>query len=611
MNRVARRVCDGLVSRATSSSNSFGANSLVPLPLTTATSSIGRRTLFLSFQRPRSVFTRVKVNGFDRPARVMSGPAKRIRQIANTLSDARTMATAASLKAGSSDSKQSNPGGPQTRLPNTDVFSRKLQSARVFVLNRPKALNSLTLQMVYQMLPQLQVWETADLCKVIVLTSGEGSKAFCAGGDVKAVVQDAQEGPEGFVNALKFFEEEYRLNHLIGTLTKPFVAIMNGITMGGGVGLSVHAPFRVATENTVFAMPETAIGLFPDVGGSFFLPRLDGELGTYLGITGKQLKGEEVFFAGIGTHYIPSARLPMLMNRLAELETSEIEAVNMVLEEFVAETSISKWRNWSLGGKVLEAIQKCFRFNSLEEIIAELEATAKGNSNATTEVSKWAGATLETMKTMSPTSMKVTLEQLRRGRKKNFAECFQQEFRLVQQCLRSKDFIGGVAHKLINKSKEPPTWSISWEEMSKLTPEVIDALYFSNEVPGESGYTPHRLELGRAWSYFDYPHRPLSGLPTELDVYRAVQGRARKLGSAEPKTKQEVLEFFLLNWGGYDASMMGPYNLRPRITIEGGFGRGKVGLVEKVTTILESRCDEQQGKLSWTGPLPYDPAPTV
>ena len=144
------------------------------------------------------------------------------------------------------------------------------------------------------MKPQLQAWEKSDLCSVIVI-GNEGSKVFCAGGDVKQVVRQLMsKDPAQKAAALSFFEQEYQLNHMLGTLKKPLVAVLNGITMGGGVGLSVHAPFRIATEHTVFAMPETAIGLFPDVGGSFFLPRLDGYLGTYLGLTGHMLKGQEV-----------------------------------------------------------------------------------------------------------------------------------------------------------------------------------------------------------------------------------------------------------------------------------------------------------------------------
>lgn len=208
--------------------------------------------------------------------------------------------------------------------------------------------------------------------------------------------------PVEAAEALKFFELEYQLNHYIGILKKPFISIMNGITMGGGVGISVHAPFRIATEKTLFAMPETGIGLFPDVGGSFFLPRLDGELGTYLGLTGARIKGEEVFMAGIATHYIPSARLPTLLTRLTELETEELDVINNILEEFVADSDLEQWKTWSLGGEIGNAIDRCFKYDTLEEIVEALEK----------EGSEWANKTLDTLKEMSPTSLKVCFVEM-------------------------------------------------------------------------------------------------------------------------------------------------------------------------------------------------------
>ncbi|KAJ3035375.1 hypothetical protein HDV00_004019 [Rhizophlyctis rosea] len=231
--------------------------------------------------------------------------------------------------------------------------------------------------MIHTIRAQLEVWEQSDQCHAIVFTNADGAKAFCAGGDVKECIRVAES--QGVPAALEFFEEEYKLNHLIGTSKKPIISIMNGITMGGGVGLSVHAPFRIATENTLFAMPETAIGFFPDVGGSFFLSRLDGSLGPFLGLTGHRLKGEEVFLAGIATHFVPASRLKSLLNRLAELETDEIDVVNAAIEEFVGEfgrtagrnllaiyksvaaagdPSLEKWQNWSLGGEVGAAIDR-------------------------------------------------------------------------------------------------------------------------------------------------------------------------------------------------------------------------------------------------------------
>lgn len=173
-----------------------------------------------------------------------------------------------------------------------DVLFKTIYGVRTIELNRPKKLNSLNGSMARKILPRLKEWEKSQLANVIVI-KGSG-RAFCAGGDVAALAMENKEGPAGQQRSKDYFALEYKLDHVIATCSKPYVAFMDGITMGGGVGLSVHAPFRIATENTVFAMPETTIGFFPDVGASFFLPRMDGETGTYLALTSEQLKGVNV-----------------------------------------------------------------------------------------------------------------------------------------------------------------------------------------------------------------------------------------------------------------------------------------------------------------------------
>ena len=176
----------------------------------------------------------------------------------------------------------------------------------------------------------------------VILISGAGSKAFCAGGDVAELAKQNATA-EGQKQSSDYFGLEYQLDHLIATYSKPYIAIMDGITMGGGVGLSVHAPFRIATEKTVFAMPETTIGFFPDVGGSFFLSRLDGEIGNYLSLTSERLQGVQVLYAGIATHYIDSSVLGLLTTRLGELVFKDyatlperLELVNSTISEFTS-----------------------------------------------------------------------------------------------------------------------------------------------------------------------------------------------------------------------------------------------------------------------------------
>lgn len=211
--------------------------------------------------------------------------------------------------------------------------------------------------------------------KSLVIVKGAGGKAFCAGGDVRSLVESPPSAGE------EFFRCEYTLNHLIGTYTIPYIAFIDGITMGGGVGISVHGKYRVATEKTMFAMPETAIGLFPDVGGSHFLPRLEGKLGYYLGLTGVRLKGKDVLKSGIATHYCESSALPSLENELVESSGyADVEAT-------LAKYSIKDDSEFVLS-KNLKQINHCFDASTAEEIIAKLENDGSEWALKTKEVSQ-------------------------------------------------------------------------------------------------------------------------------------------------------------------------------------------------------------------------------
>jgi len=214
----------------------------------------------------------------------------------------------------------------------------------VITLNRPKALNAVNLDMVREVTKYLKAWERT---KKLVIVKGAGDKSFCAGGDVRAIVEA---GPTE--ESKSFFREEYQMNALIGSYRIPYIAFIDGITMGGGVGLSVHGKYRVATERTMFAMPETAIGLFPDVGGSYFLPRLQGKLGLYLGLTGFRLKGEDVLRAGVATHYCDSSKLNDLEKALINCKDI-IEIPNILSafsslpsKEFILQENMEKINNY-------------------------------------------------------------------------------------------------------------------------------------------------------------------------------------------------------------------------------------------------------------------------
>ncbi|KAI8619896.1 ClpP/crotonase-like domain-containing protein [Chytriomyces sp. MP71] len=472
------------------------------------------------------------------------------------------------------------------------VIARRESNMRLLLLNRPAALNALSVNMIHLMTPQLKVWDESDATKSILLTSIEGSRSFCAGGDVRAMLPAKSKKAADLAMAMKFIESEYRLNHLTGTLKKPYISLMNGIAMGGGIGISVHGPFRIATENTLFSMPETNIGLFPDVGASFFLPRLDGELGTFLGLTSHRLQGVEVFLSGIATHYIPSKRIHALLEILADLESDDLTDVNMALEKFSEPLSQDVWRKWSLGGEVANAINRTFKFNTVEEIVDALKK----------EDSEWANKTLKELEAVSPTSLKVTLEQLRRGKTLDFASCFRQEYRMVQGFLQGTDFFEGVTARLVEK--RPPKWSHTLNDLPNILHADILRTYFDPFPPAPSKRAPNstlpreRLDFLTPLTYFEYPHHTLSGLPTDRDVESVISGRFRR-GSGQSITltkKQDVVNTFLSRWGGYDPGLVGTDAAKlPRVSnIDHGHGKGKKGLREKVVSILERRVPTLQ-----------------
>jgi enoyl-CoA hydratase len=310
-------------------------------------------------------------------------------------------------------------------------------------LNRPKTLNALTMNMINQMRLNVSEWISDDAIKLIII-KGAGDKAFCAGGDVRAVRQsildyDGVEAPE---LAQNFFYEEYILNHQIHACKKPYLAIIDRVCMGGGVGLSVHGSFRIATERTLVGMPETAIGLFPDVGGAWFLSRLSGKIGTYLALTGRPVHAGDCLALGIATHLVASSSLEELETDLRS-NTYGIDPFSEVqkrLEQF----SISNSETPILDLKT--KIDSCFDANSVEEIISRLRR----------DKTKFSEETLEILETKSPTSLKVTLEQLRRGANaKDFGETLTMEFRMSQHFMRGNDFPEGVRALLVDKDQKP------------------------------------------------------------------------------------------------------------------------------------------------------------
>lgn len=334
-----------------------------------------------------------------------------------------------------------------------DVLFEKRGSIGLITLNRPKALNALSLAMIRVMLPQLKAW-SADPAIGAVVIQGAGDKAFCAGGDVRAVYDAGLAAKaDGTIDrgmTADFFREEYVLNHAIHNFPKPFIALVDGISMGGGVGLSVHGPIRVATERMLFAMPETGIGLFPDVGGGWFLPRCPGELGTYYALTGARAKAADALALGYATHYVPSDRLPSLTDALAASNWADARTAETILAGFVADAG----RPAILDDK--PAIDRCFAHDRVEDILAALKADG----------SAWAAGMLERLSGLSPTSMKVSLRQLRLGRTMSYDRIVTMEYRLSQACMIGRDFYEGIRAVLVDKDKTPRWQPASLDDVS-------------------------------------------------------------------------------------------------------------------------------------------------
>ena len=313
-------------------------------------------------------------------------------------------------------------------------------------LNRPRTLNALTMNMITEMRTHFTAWMADDGVKAVVI-KGAGDRAFCAGGDVRAVRQSIidYDGDANPALAQEFFYEEYILNHQIHTSPKPYIALIDRVCMGGGVGLSVHGSFRVATERTRVGMPETTIGLFPDVGGAWFLSRLPGETGTYLALTGVPVTVGDCARLGISTHVVASENLEEIEAKLhaEDLSGDAHAAVKAVLDGYVIEAGDAP----TADGQA--EVDHCFSAATVEEIIERLRGCG----------SDFAKHAIETLGSKSPTSLKVTLEQIRRGgRAKTFAETMTMEFRMSQHFARGSDFPEGVRALLVDKDHKP-NWS--------------------------------------------------------------------------------------------------------------------------------------------------------
>ncbi|HVG58421.1 MAG TPA: enoyl-CoA hydratase/isomerase family protein [Hyalangium sp.] len=324
-----------------------------------------------------------------------------------------------------------------------DVQLERRGPIGLVVLDRPRALNALNLGMVRAIHPQLDAWARMPEVKAVVIR-GAGGKAFCAGGDVRAVALSMGKPVPGGEEPLSraYFREEYALNHRIHHYEKPFIALVDGISMGGGLGLSIHGSHRVVTERLVFSMPETAIGFFPDVGGGWFLPRFPGEVGSYMALTGARGTAADAMWVGYGTHHVEHTRLHALLGALGDADWgsgSAHEVASRVLSSFTTDAGPAPLRSQQ------DAIDRCFKADRMEEILDALAA----------EGTEWAETTRATLARMSPTSLKVTLRQLRRCRSLPYPEVAAIEYRLSQNITALPDFREGIRAVLVDKDQRP------------------------------------------------------------------------------------------------------------------------------------------------------------
>ena len=347
-----------------------------------------------------------------------------------------------------------------------DILTHKHGRVGHISLNRPKALHALTLDMCHAMSAALAEWADDDEVEAVILDHAEG-RGFCAGGDIAFLRNSALN--DGGTSGRKFFHDEYQLNHQMFTYPKPIVAFMDGITMGGGVGIALPCKYRVATENTRFAMPETGIGLFPDVGGGWHLSRLGGRLGQFLALTGARLDGSECLWAGIASHYMPSELVEEIKARIIE----KPKRIAGILSEPVGTPPKARIEQNA------DKIAKHFASDSYEDILASLEAAAD-------EGDDWAAKERDTLGTKSPQTCKVALRQLATSAGlSDFADNMVMEYRIASRVLTRPDFAEGVRAVIVDKTGDP-----QWEPATPegVTEDLLDQIFAP--LPADEEWRP-------------------------------------------------------------------------------------------------------------------------
>ncbi|XP_042512513.1 3-hydroxyisobutyryl-CoA hydrolase-like protein 1, mitochondrial isoform X1 [Macadamia integrifolia] len=346
---------------------------------------------------------------------------------------------------------------------NNQVLVEGKDHSRTAILNRPFALNALTTTMAARLKKLYESWEeNPDIGFVVMKGSG---RAFCAGGDIVTLFRLLNEGK--MEDCKEFFRTLYSFIYLLGTYMKPHVAILDGVTMGGGAGVSIPGTFRVATEKTVFSTPETLIGFHPDAGASFYLSHLPGHIGEYLALTGEKLNGAEMLACGLATHYALSARLPLIEEGLGTLVTDDPSVIESSLENYCDLVYPEK----KSALHRIERIDKCFGHDTVEEIIDALESEGTGSND------EWCTSALKKLKEASPLSLKVSLRSIQESRFQSLDQCLIREYRMSLQGISRKpnDFCEGVRARLVDKDLAPQWNPPSLDQVSE---RMVDS-YFS------------------------------------------------------------------------------------------------------------------------------------
>lgn len=326
----------------------------------------------------------------------------------------------------------------------------------LITLNRPSALNALTLSMILAMQRQLSQWKHDDSIRAVVVLAAPGN-AFCAGGDIRSLYFSGRLNDS---EQMQFFWHEYRLNHFIHHFGKPYISLIDGMVMGGGVGISLHGSHPIACDHFVFAMPETGIGFFPDIGASYLLTRCSGHLGTYLGLTGNRLGPHDALKAGLVKKIVPSAQIPAVLEVLKNADLSEdvFMGVDKCLHEYAVTPSATE------PSQIKPAIAACFVYSTVEMIKDALQ----------NQEGVWPVSVENALSQKSPLSLKVTLAQLQKAKGLTLAECLQMDYEIVSHFMHGSDFYEGVRALLIDKDKHP-----KWhpERLDMVTQDMVDEYF--------------------------------------------------------------------------------------------------------------------------------------